>query len=439
MKFIKRTLLYVFSISLALLVLAVVVNLPVFDEALLPEVKAIQDIKAEPYGSDNAYPAMLAFSGPPNDDFIGSIRKVRELLNQKVKNEGLDYLNDKEYDQLIRSGYEYDYTWRQQTPNCSSRREKNCIDKYLVSLNEDLLNNPRLLEMLTRYAKVIRYTHYSDPKKMTIGAPIVAYGHVLDVKKVYLLKALVEQNPAEFIDEVLLDLGFWRRVLIDSHLMISKMIAVASISDTIQIISLGIRQNRFSVEQLNTIQSHITLLSPVEMNMGETFRHEFKYGMEMVNAAEAEAAIGWTSWINFFQPKASHNANYEYFVQPATALSKKSAADVYDFYTGSKNQLASPVSWSPTMLYNPTGKLMLKNILPAYQDYFARMHDLNGMVLLLKLQIETVLDGHLDEHAVIAGSKYKNPYTAEPMIYDATGKIISFACLDKHSVCEIRL
>jgi len=72
-------------------------------------------------------------------------------------------------------------------------------------------------------------------------------------------------------------------------------------------------------------------------------------------------------------------------------------------------------------------------------DYIARVHDLNGMLQLLKLQLEISQNDSRSAAQVVANSKYINPYTLEPMSYDEKDHRIYFECLDKTSTCELNL
>ena len=70
----------------------------------------------------------------------------------------------------------------------------------------------------------------------------------------------------------------------------------------------------------------------------------------------------------------------------------------------------------------------------------ARIHDLDGMLALLRLKIEIKLNPETAAAKVIASSKERNPYTQQPMGYDAEGQRIYFVCADRTSdVCELSL
>ncbi|MCF6262872.1 MAG: hypothetical protein L3J24_04720, partial [Xanthomonadales bacterium] len=90
---IKKFLLYLFGFAALLLIITVVINLPAFDEELLPEVAAIKNIQAEPFARDNAYLALLAINGPSGKTLQQATEEVRSFLNQKIAETGVDYLS----------------------------------------------------------------------------------------------------------------------------------------------------------------------------------------------------------------------------------------------------------------------------------------------------------------------------------------------------------
>src|SRR5690554_1687017 len=96
MKKTLKALLVLIGMIAMLFVIAVIVNLSVFDEELLPEVQAIKDIKAKPYQDNNAYPALLAITYYPNESYQSATAKIRERLNHNISEKGQDFLNEKD-------------------------------------------------------------------------------------------------------------------------------------------------------------------------------------------------------------------------------------------------------------------------------------------------------------------------------------------------------
>ncbi|MCX7553213.1 hypothetical protein OS175_04940 [Marinicella sp. S1101] len=438
MRIIKRTFFYLTAMLLTLLLFTVVINTSPFDQALLPEVQAIRDQKSEPFQENNAYLAMWAFGHGLDQPFTQTVEALRQQLNQEINNQGIDY-PQQALSQRYRAPEGSDRIWREQYIQCNSREQINCMQRLIAQLAEQEVTDLRLLELMRRYETMVEFDVFQEAIQFDWDAPMLAYAPILITKRIYLARAYVQQRNAALMETLLKDLRFWRMVLRDSHSMITKMVVVSTIRDTLFTLAEGIRNERFEQPELAHLQQQLMNLSAQEMDMTNTFIHEFKFILSVLDRPESAVPEEWLSWFSLYQPQATVNTHHRYFLQPAKALAQMSSAEIHQFYADGQGQFESPVSWSSTMLYNPTGKELVSYGLPVYKDYLARVHDLNGMVLLLKLQLELALNPELDPQQVVNESVHRNPYTGEAMIYDAAAKRLFFECFDPHSVCEINL
>ncbi len=445
MKKIKKTLLYLLGFAALLLLITVIINLPAFDEELLPEVVAIKNIQAEPFSEDNAYPALIAINSASGPSLKAATKKVRDYLNQQIAETGLDYLSQEDYKNLVGNPIisEYDRSWSNTYFNCKSRTEKNCMASLINDLKGNPITDKRLSAQLNRYADFIEMKTYKGATQIdgTSNAPYLVFGSTQMLKRIFLADAFLNKTTDGYLETWSQDVGFWRMILNKSHLLITKMVATATVRTSIDSISAAIQQDALSPLQLRKIQDEIQTLKQAEIDLGKTFEFEFKYGMSMIDIVDKAESIGTDAWINFFQPQATHNTNYLYVFKPMIEVSAMGTSEFYNYLESNqhKHEFVTPVSWSPSMLYNPTGKLLVSYLIPAYPDYIARAHDLNGMFYLLKLQIEIALSPEKPVQQVISQSQYTNPYTLEPMSYNQDNHSIYFKCMDKTSVCELDL
>ncbi|TDR19435.1 hypothetical protein C8D91_1991 [Marinicella litoralis] len=429
---------YLIGFAVLLLVFTLVINLPAFDEDLMPEVAAIKNIKATPYGANNAYPALLAINGPGTDLKI-SADKVRTMLNLKISQMGLDYFDQQEYDQHIRN--DLDVTWQEKYPSCHSRRERACMSKVFTAVREQPIVDERLTTQLQKYHDLIALDEYSEATQLDIQAPLIAFGPVMALKRIFLANSYISDNSQDFLSDVIDDMNYWHMMLNKGHLLITKMVAVASITDGLRGLSEAIKAHHFSPVQLIELQNNINRLNLQEVAIGRVFEFEFKYGIKVFEAAESSGEMKYFGLFDFFQLNATHNMAYQLTAVPMKHLSKLDSSGFYQYLNSDEfgQEFEHPFSWSPASLYNPTGKVLMSYTVPAYTDYLARIHDLGGMIVLLKLQIELALNQEKPVKNVVLNSEFLNPYTSEPMSYNAATDSIYFTCLDKTSVCELGL
>lgn len=432
---ILKALLILIGMMAMLFVLAVIVNLSVFDEELLPEVQAIKDIQAKPYQADNAYPALIAMSYYPDEPYQSATKKIRERLNQNISTNGQDFLTT--HDQESLKSLEVDDSQLTDISRCNTRKEKNCIKKYLSKLDAQTSFNQDTQTLVNRYEQLIDYSHFSEATQMEFDTLLPPLSTPLRTQRVFLLTQWLK-NKTNFVHIFTKDLSFWRMILNKSHLLMTKMIANAAIHNDIQILAYAIKTGYLSKSDLTTLYNQITGLTQNEQSLSLTFQFEMKSAMGFFHyyKNESQDFIGRL----LYQPQATLNLHYMTNLNYSKTIDNLNSKAFYQSLSSGtwpeKPKLKAAMSF-----YNPTGTLFLKTYFAPliYQDYFARMHDLNAMLALLKLRIELALNNDQDIATLINNSNHKNPYTEKPFDYDAEAQTIGFDCLDKTSVCEIAL
>jgi hypothetical protein len=435
---IKKTILFTFGLALTVFVITWVINMPLFDETLLPEVQAIKNIKAKPYSEKNAYPALLAIHNK-GDDLLSETTKIRHLLNKKIEDKGLDFFDNEEYSQYVMKGL--DKEWQTDNSSCQTRRESDCMAVFIEQLTSSQLQNQRLSNQLNKYHQLIKMTDFSDPVHMDLDAPFLSWSPIMALQKFYLAQSYLESDMGAFIETAQQDQQFYRMLLDESHLLITKMVSVALIRNNLTAVSYALKQKQLSETELQLLQNKTLPIGGKGTDITQIFEFEFKYGMNFFEDEALKEDLKVFGLFDFFQPNATHNAAFKVIKVPMEKLSNLDAPDFYNLIQSGDHIKEGKVfpTWSPATLYNPVGKSFLTYNLPAYTDYLARIHDLNGMINLLKLQIELALNTGHPKTEVIAQSKYVNPYTLEPMNYNEETNRIYFQCMDKSSVCELTL
>jgi len=133
----------------------------------------------------------------------------------------------------------------------------------------------------------------------------------------------------------------------------------------------------------------------------------------------------------------------EYYLMMVTPLRLRAALGPEEFYRQQANvRLTCNMRTFPPPLYNLGAKLMLQQSSASnLQDHITRVHDLNGRISLVLLQAETEDNPGVDVATAVLGSSHRNPYTLEPMEYDATAETIGFKRLTDNptEVCRIAI
>ncbi len=146
------------------------------------------------------------------------------------------------------------------------------------------------------------------------------------------------------------------------------------------------------------------------------------------------------------QPNATLNRYYEQITQPMMELAKASPSQ---FKQRVQQGMAAQFDYRifPPDLYNLGGIVMLQTFRSNQAwDYIGRIHDLQGMLSLVRLQIEIEQTLNRDAmsfddetiQGLIDASTSRDPYTQEAMSWNRESQTLSFDCFGE-SLCQINL
>lgn len=430
---IKKPALYLFSLILLFVSTVFFINTPLFDEELEPELKKILQPVKEIAPQTNAY---IALMGLPAADEKAIIEVGQQLTARYLHNR--DKLHQDELSaqdtQEILGGQDLDSSWRNQYTACKARQETNCLNKIQAQILAKPMTNTRYAVMLQRYQQILEMQQFQELQSATFASPIPQYVLPMSLAKIHLAQLALESDPLIFLTAMQKDMAFWRLVLSQSTTLISKMIATAAIWNDLGYLSDYLQNRKLSAEHLALAQQLLTPLNQQELSVEPAMAGEFRgFASEYKQARQA-----W--WNNIgFQVNATLNSKYRTISRTEFALSKLPAAQFAKSMSDDIYNLPSQLTWSPASLYNYTGKLLLQLGTPTVIDYIARIHDLNGMLSLVRLQLALTEVPRDEVEALVKSSAIKNPYTNQPMQWDKSKATLQFTCLSKQAVCQVKL
>lgn len=430
---IKKFALYLFSLILLFVSTVFIINTPLFDEELEPELKKILQTPKEIAPQTNAY---LALMGLPAADDKAIIEVGQQLTARYLHNRDSlhkDELSEQDTKEIL-GGKNLDSSWRNQYTACKARQETNCLSKMQAQIQAQPMTSARYTIMLQRYQQLLEMRQFQELQSATYASPIPQYGLPLSLAKIHLAQLALDSDPLIFLTAVQKDMAFWRRVLSQSSTLIGKMIATAAIWSDLRYLSDYLQNRKLSAEHLALVQQLLAPLNQQELSVEQAMAGELRgFASEYKNAQQA-----WWNYIGF-QVNATLNSKYRTISRTEFALSKLPAAQFAKSMSDDIYNLPSQLSWSPASLYNYTGKLLLQLANPAVIDYIARVHDLNGMLSLVRLQLALTEVPRDEVEALVKASAIKNPYTNQPMHWDKSKATLQFTCLSKQTVCQVKL
>ncbi len=446
---------YLFLTMAIFISIVLIINLSIFDEDVKPEVSKILEA-VEPPTEGNAYYAFMGISSESDKDMI-STGKALVIKSSKKGLEKESSVLKAEDDKEFLGDISPDENWETVYGFCRSRDQLNCISEIIATIKQNPVKDERLNIMLGRYKKIQKMQNYKVTTDSSFALPIPSYGNIVKLSKINMGVAYLSDNNLFFIREIAKDMKFWRMILNDENTLIDKMISVAVIWTDLQYLSEFVNKREISDIEKKEINTLLKAFTRDELNIIEAFEFELRYTRGVFNEMKDEKVETGEWWdrvvLLIVQYDATINSVYENLVGSAGCLSKLESAELAMVINDKRNKRLTSeaktvkcfsnekigLKISPSSLYNPGGKILASIGIPEYEDYIARVHDLNGMISLVKLQLELKLVNQDAMEQVIINSTIKNHYTDKPMDYDKDKGILSFECLDNSSKCWLKL
>ena len=434
--------------------LVFVINLPVFDEELLPEVAELLEPTELPPTGQNAFVALVGLPAASDRDMVAVGEQALAQYKTLTPFDQLTGNLGEENTKRIFGGSGFDDQWISRLGNCS-QGEENCLLFYSNKAQKILADTPRAERMVKRFQALAAMLDYAVPVPSNIYPNY--YQVLLKSNDLLVGKAYSEGGSGSAITALEQSIGFWRRQLDKPDTLISRMVAIAAIHKNLELLSNLIELEKISGDDYTRIAGLLAPLTPNELDMTDVLFYELSYISQLIfdpTAMQIEESSLWDK-IQFFgfyklmmQPNATLNLSYQEFITPAGCLSRQPWQD-YKRYSQSGNNEACGIENSGKQqrrwylnLYNPAG-IQTHSLasLDTYVPYIARGYDLNGMLALLRLQLQlhtgavASIDELLQENAV------QDNYLPNPVQYNPDTKKLFFDCLQqlRNRECAVTL
>ncbi len=417
------------------------INLPWFDEPLHPDLVSLGTPRSVSMDA-NSFPLIYGLSAATGKDSFAVGQAIVSRLRERYRQGEKITLSTAEMNDLLgRSGP--DEPWRSsfQALNCNSRLSVDCAGRLIAEVAQADLDQPRLRLLLKRYDEILKAPRFEENEEVDGYTLMPGYGLLMQIAQVRLAISYRRDTVEQFLTHVEEDINFWRTVLSDGQSLIAKMVALAGFRNDLEYVSALIRLRDLNDDEMQSVRSLLHPLTSEEQNIGESMLAELRISM-LGDHSWIVMASGY-SWLArmFFQERATLN---EYYLTTVMPLMLRASLSAEEFYHQRGNQkLSYSVRVFPPPLYNLGGKLALKQMAAEHsaQDYISRVHDVNGRVALVLLQVEIEQNVNLSVETIVKSSTHRNPYTGEPMRYDVSAGTIGFECLteNQNDVCSVAI
>jgi hypothetical protein len=422
----------------ALALLVVVINRPWFDEALAPELATLRESKDAPL-EDNAFVFALGFlAAEDRDPRAAGVEIIRILKGGRARG-GLATIGKEEKRAILGEPLTIDglgIKSRQITAPSAATKSlgRACLPRYSLDCAHRLIAHAASIDpqektlavLFARYETLLRQAYYVETPVPDPASPWPPLGTIQEIGRLRLAISFRTDPTAVFLEKTSQELAFWRMTLREGQLLGTKMSALAAMRWTSDFLSTLMRERQLDAGDLARLRSFVRPLSTEERDIGAAFLSETRTsllgGMPYV-AVEA-------SWVLrlLLQENATFNQEFRDTIEP---MRRRASLDARQYYRQKAYEpLPKQFLVSPGMFYNLGGKLALSRSAWDAHQFPSRVHDEEGRITLLLLQAEIEEQPNQDVATLVRSSALRDPYTGEPMEYDARTGLIRFECLE---------
>lgn len=390
--------------------------------------------------SENAYFVHYGLGVPRSEDpHAHGVRLVQasEALERMVP------IDETEVNELAKQNQVH--TWRGKTGGLCGHARSNCLDAFAKQRSQiDTLVNENVLR-LERYRSLYRYKTFSEIgfHRLDIPYPDFARAEHETVLAEIGLKAL-DENVEGACLELVRDTGYWRRVLAGASTLVTKTVAADQLGRNYALASEILARYGERATPLGEMTKSMTAderswARPLESEF-RALAHLYVLVREQtgqgVFSREAQWWDRFLTWA-FYRPNATINLQYRYFerLQPLMDISARELADTANALQRRFEVVVDLMRMD--MVYNPVGKLLVAIATPSpesYARYIGRVHNLDGQIRLLRLQVQIVNENRsgTDIADVIENAPVGllDPYREQPFRFESSPGEIWFEGID---------
>ncbi|HEY4560744.1 MAG TPA: hypothetical protein VIG54_08405 [Lysobacter sp.] len=282
---------------------------------------------------------------------------------------------------------------------------------------------------LDRYEALLSRRGWLETIPAEPDMPFPQYQMALNAQRLFLLdtwRRARAGNAAAVRERLDRDARFWRGALASSDLLISKMVAVASLRRNFAFGSLALRELPADRVEAATPPGWATPLSVEERSMLRAMAGEWRWsGNLMRRQADAETRPQFGERLSnpVWKVQDSINRYADFIVSFAEATRAP--------YAQLGAAMAGTMPTSSFDLYNPVGAV-LHSIAPhSYPDYAFRVADLEGVrrsaLAAAKLHADGVAPNDAPHALAALPASLRDPYTGKPLQWDPGARAIGFA------------
>jgi len=334
--------------------------------------------------------------------------------------------------------------------------EQQCLPSYIEHRQQIAKAAHDGAILLERYQSILGYPTYQDYISGTMQTPMPHYLGIIWAAGVHNAQCAVLVNDGSMDDCLQLlaqDVAIARKMLAGGRTILGKMVPIVLLNHDYRLLGEILSANNNAARaQSAEIRAMLTPLTAQEMDFSQVLLEGFMTAPSLLREARevSEAGTGMSASSTpealrflgnaisrvFLKFNATLNLDFRQrkLLIEQSRLAAREYRDRLDEYNG-KLRAMVPRKFNIGMIYNPIGKIMLAVALPDYPTFLLRVHDLNGLQHLVRMQWQILEQGIAPEQIPAflmgAGAQGWNPYTEQPLDWEAATRTLSFTPMEQ--------
>ncbi|MBW2278847.1 MAG: hypothetical protein JRF63_15245, partial [Deltaproteobacteria bacterium] len=428
-----KSALKIFGVAFILMAVIDIAVMLVFsiEEDLRPEVVEALEVEQDQDPDSNLFYALMGFSESPGKDAHRVGREMVEKFNRQLAERSGDSYNDviHESEPIDMARYdELETLFEKEVGLDGLSPEDQELITAVFDANRDIL---------AAYRDLRRYDRLQNTATPHVITPLPQYLTLMRANKLILAKAQVDflAGDAEAALEALVgEIAFSRFLLAKSETLISKMISVALSKRCYQLYAELLDDETFVASDA-LLSKELANLEQAEWGLGEAMRWEFQAAaaimfevdeMGLSLATDGAPPVPELGFGLIWKENNAINMLHPWY---------DSMARDFELPAHEYKKLEIPVDSEIDFSFydaitNPVAVILMQIAVPAFERYYQRMFVLDGLIRLVRLKqeirVKQIATDGIPGYLAGVGDDLKNPYSLEPMVWDAEQRILSF-------------
>jgi hypothetical protein len=311
---------------------------------------------------------------------------------------------------------------------------------------------------LGRYRDLDRYREFVTATTASLSSPLPSVGSLLATHR--LLEAAIgvgfmagDEAPA--VLELVRDLHFQRRLMAGADNLLLKMVALSLFARDVHLYAQMLDVEGFDPSGYPALGAALAPLDEAERSLRKALESELRGSARLfledlpganlfTEAGDPGPDAGGPSFaariVNAiaYKPNATLNRSFAQLLGTAADLGALPPAELARRWhevksaseagrrSGLRPMLAHFFNWP----FNPVGNILVSIAAPEHQRYVARFHDIDGLLRLAELKrlirTQRIPADGIDAFLRRQGPELADPYTGDPMRYDASRAVLHF-------------